>query len=77
MISIKINPAKQESLFDFPVIMKSTATRELVLFTESTMGTVIDPGNSSSRVGFFDSDWTSCYDQSQWIKFHGEIILNQ
>ena len=60
---------------DFPVLMRSKNLNQIVLFTEECEGTCLKIGSSTLDIGKHYCDWASCYDNSIWEKFEGEITL--
>ena len=60
---------------DFPVLMKSINSGQIVLFTGEHEGTCLKIGESPLKIGEHSIHWFSCYNKSIWEKQEGEITL--
>lgn len=50
----------------FPGYFKNKAGEKIVLFTDETTGTVVDPGSGETPKGHTLDCWTSCLNKSVW-----------
>ena len=60
---------------DFPVLMKSINSGQIVLFTSKHRGCRLHGGDENMDIGWYAERWESCYDNSIWQKYEGEITL--
>ncbi len=60
---------------EFPVLMRSRNSNQIVLFTGEHEGTCLKIGESPLKIGEHSIHWFSCYDNSIWEKYEGEITL--
>jgi len=75
---IEVTVKKEEKTvekIEFPVLMESKNLNQIVLFTGEHEGTCLKIGSSTLVIGQHSCDWASCYDNSIWGKYEGEIIL--
>ena len=75
---IEVNVKEKEKTvekMEFPVLMRSRNLNQIVLFTEEREGTCLKIGSSTLYIGQHSCDWASCYDNSIWQKYEGEITL--
>ena len=69
------NEEKTVEKIDFPVLMKSKRHNQIILFTSENTGTCLSEGASSVSIGDHKDSWVSCYDNSTWSKYLGELTL--
>lgn len=71
-IEVVVNSLSES--IEFPVLMKSTSSELVVLFSSETYGVCI-VSTSTMKAGTISDNWASCYDKSKWEKFSGKITL--
>ena len=75
---IEVNVKEEEKTVEkikFPVLMRSINLNLIVLFTKDREGTCLKIGSSTLDIGQHSCDWASCYNNSIWEKYEGEITL--
>ena len=76
MIEVNVKEdVKTVDKIEFPVLMRSRNLNQIVLFTEEHEGTCLKIGSSTLFVGQHHCNLASCYDNSIWQKYEGEITL--
>lgn len=66
------------SRIEFPVLMRSVVTGNIVLFTDKTCGTVVYIGagnNSQYRLGTYSETFINANFSEIWIKHDGTVYL--
>ena len=73
-VNVKENEKTVEKI-DFPVLMKSINSGQIVLFTSKHCGCRLHGGDENMDIGWSCDRWESCYDSNTWEKYEGAITL--
>ena len=68
------NDCKPNEELYFPILMKSTDSSLVLMFTEEGKGFVVSPDDKYG-VGHYEDKWLSCYNTAVWEKLEGKITL--
>jgi len=71
----KLN-TKQQTKITYPVLMQSTVSKQVVLFTNDTTGTTVNVGdNTTLETGIHSVTWTKSTSDN-WKRYKGTVKLS-